>query len=146
MVINSFTGEYRWLSNFQQSPISYSKYTFPTVENAYQAAKCKNVDDMIDFTIMSPGEAKRQGRLLNPMIDNWDNIKLNIMRKLINLKFSTGSYLSDKLIETGDIEIIEGNTWNDVYWGVCNNKGENHLGLLIMKQRDILNTNSNQWY
>lgn len=39
---------------------------------------------------------------------------------------------------TGNAELIEGNTWNDTFWGVCNGEGENNLGKLLMKVRTNL--------
>ena len=48
--------------------------------------------------------------------------------------------LKEMLLQTGDEELVEGNYWHDVYFGVCScpkcgNKGENHLGKLLMKIR-----------
>jgi len=63
---------------------------------------------------------------------DWENIKVDVMRKLIAQKFSIDSDLSNKLIEI-DGTIVEGNTW-----GVCDGVGENMLGKLIMDQRDYL--------
>ena len=39
---------------------------------------------------------------------------------------------------TGDAELVEGNTWNDTYWGVCNGVGHNHLGKILMQVRQEL--------
>lgn len=38
-MINHFSGKYRVLSNFYPSKIVYEGRVYPTVENAYQAAK-----------------------------------------------------------------------------------------------------------
>ena len=47
-----------------------------------------------------------------------------------------------KLINTLDENIVEGNWWGDVFWGVNlkvdPNVGENHLGRLIMEIRKEL--------
>ena len=48
--------------------------------------------------------------------------------------------LRDKLVGTGNIEIIETNIWHDNFWGQCNcdkckSKGGNKLGKLLMKLR-----------
>ena len=40
--------------------------------------------------------------------------------------------------DTNNEELIEGNTWNDTYWGVCNGRGQNHLGKILMKVRSLL--------
>jgi hypothetical protein len=49
-------------------------------------------------------------------------------------------WLRDQLIATGDAELIEGNTWNDTFWGVCNGKGSNFLGKALMDIRKKLTT------
>jgi len=46
--------------------------------------------------------------------------------------------LKEELLATEDWELIEGNTWNDSFWGVCQRKGENHLGKILMKIRKEL--------
>ena len=46
--------------------------------------------------------------------------------------------LADWLLETGDEELVEGNTWSDTTWGVCNGVGENKLGRLLMIVRDMI--------
>lgn len=46
--------------------------------------------------------------------------------------------LRDKLVATGDAEIVEGNWWGDKFWGVCRGVGENHLGKILMRIRTEL--------
>ena len=51
--------------------------------------------------------------------------------------------LVEMLLETGDLELIEGNDWHDVYYGKCschkcNVSGENYLGKILMKIREEL--------
>ena len=36
----------------------------------------------------------------------------------------------------GDQELVEGNEWGDVFWGVCKGVGDNHLGKLLMEFRE----------
>lgn len=61
------------------------------------------------------------------------------MKELLIKKFNQEPF-RQKLIDTGDVYIQEGNNWNDIYWGVCikTNKGENILGKLIMEIRDVI--------
>ena len=33
---------------------------------------------------------------------------------------------------------VEGNNWNDTFWGVCRGKGRNELGKVLMKVRSEL--------
>jgi predicted NAD-dependent protein-ADP-ribosyltransferase YbiA (DUF1768 family) len=57
------------------------------------------------------------------------------MRQLLEQKFAPGKTLTRRLIETYPDKLIEGNHWGDVFWGVCNGRGENHLGKLLMEIR-----------
>lgn len=60
------------------------------------------------------------------------------MAALLAEKFHPGSELAEKLVATSPAELIEGNTWGDRFWGVCNGKGFNHLGRLLMQRRVVL--------
>jgi predicted NAD-dependent protein-ADP-ribosyltransferase YbiA (DUF1768 family) len=66
------------------------------------------------------------------------------MANCIEQKFNIEPYRT-KLLETKDEYLQEGNRWNDKFWGVClkTNKGENHLGKLIMSVRGALAEKSN---
>ena len=59
------------------------------------------------------------------------------MKILLRQKFGD-AWLRAKLLATGDAELIEGNYWHDTFWGMCNGKGENHLGRLLMEVRSEL--------
>ena len=62
------------------------------------------------------------------------------MFNIVLTKFSSDEYLAYKLLETGEEVLMEGNTWNDTYWGVDLDtmQGKNKLGLILMKVRDVL--------
>jgi ribA/ribD-fused uncharacterized protein len=70
------------------------------------------------------------------MRDDWDDVKLGIMRDLVSRKFKQNKDLRLMLEATGDQELVEGNTWNDTFWGVCNGEGCNWLGKILMEVRD----------
>jgi ribA/ribD-fused uncharacterized protein len=137
-MIDSFRGDYRWLSNFHPVQIPWRGTTFRSVEHAYQASKCRKPSDVHLFLTCTAGEAKKRGRTV-PCVDGWEEKKLGIMLDLLRIKFAAGTELSERLLKTGSEQLIEGNYWNDYFWGVCRGKGENHLGNLLMKVRDGLN-------
>jgi predicted NAD-dependent protein-ADP-ribosyltransferase YbiA (DUF1768 family) len=56
------------------------------------------------------------------------------MDLLLQQKFAIPE-IRERLLSTGDEDIIEVNTWGDVFWGVCGNRGENYLGKLLMRIR-----------
>lgn len=137
MKIDSFSGEYGFLSNFSPSEVVWMGDRFPTVEHAYQAAKSRDVIVRRSFAyIETPGEAKRQGRKVQ-IRDDWESIKINVMRTLLIQKFRD-PVLRAKLKATAPHELIEGNWWNDTFWGVCRGIGKNNLGKLLMEIRDGL--------
>ena len=59
------------------------------------------------------------------------------MYDVVKAKFSI-KHLKEMLLATGNEELIEGNLWNDTYWGVCNGKGQNKLGKILMRVREEL--------
>ena len=54
---------------------------------------------------------------------------------IVRNKFIPNDDLMEKLIATGNAELIEGNWWKDTYWGVCDGIGENKLGKILMQIR-----------
>jgi len=52
--------------------------------------------------------------------------------------------LKQMLLDTGDQELVEGNTWNDTFWGVCRGEGQNNLGKILMKVRMELRQQSDK--
>lgn len=134
--IDSFKGEYFFLSNFYEARVIYNGIEFPTSEHAYQAAKSNDEKIWRFFSrIETPGEAKRLGQMIDLRPD-WEDAKILIMKQILISKFSNKT-LMEGLKATGDTELIEGNSWGDQFWGVCNGKGKNMLGKLLMKIRDM---------
>ena len=133
--INSFSGEYAFLSNFYPAKVVYMGVEFPTVEHAYQAAKSAYPQIRKSFLqCKTPGEAKRAGRKI-PMREDWMVIRVSVMRNLLNQKFAD-PVLRELLMKTAPAELIEGNWWGDTFWGVCRGEGKNVLGKLLMEIRD----------
>lgn len=135
--ISGFHGEYRWLSNFWPTQIMYEGIIYPSVEHAYQAVKTLDSDVRKYIATLTAGQAKKYGRVLG-IREDWEDIKVDVMYDLLLLKFTTNPYLKDKLTATGTATLIEDNTWGDTYWGMCNGKGSNMLGRLLMKVRSML--------
>lgn len=133
-----FRNEYYFLSNMYPCKISCEingkQYNFKCSEAAFQAHKApsraKEFENIDGFT------AKRLGRTVRMEISNWDNIKDNIMKKCLHAKFQQNPELMDKLKSTHNVHICEENTWHDTYWGVCNGRGQNKLGKMLMEIRD----------
>jgi ribA/ribD-fused uncharacterized protein len=83
---------------------------------------------------LAAGQSKKLGKRVELRPD-WEDVKIDIMRQVLKSKFTQNPELKAQLIATGDAELIEGNNWNDRFWGVCRGKGQNHLGKLLMEVR-----------
>lgn len=138
--ITSFSGEWRYFSNFYRCWIFYEGVYYPSVENAFQAAKTESVKLRIPFKTYPSNVAKSKGKGLR-LRGDWEDIKLEVMETLVREKFSKNNYLKSKLLCTGTRLLVEGNTWKDEFWGVYQGKGTNHLGRILMKIRqEIINS------
>lgn len=143
-MISSFTGKYRWLSNFFESPVEYENMIFSSVEAAFQAAKTTDRIKRLAFCNVRPNRAKAMGRRLDLRPD-WEEVKNQVMLDCLRNKFAAGTILAQLLMDTGKESLKEGNSWHDNVWGDCkcercaNIKGENRLGKLLMQVRDELN-------
>ncbi len=134
--INRFREEYDFLSNFYETRVEYGGITYLNAEAAFQAQKCMSDEEKRLFADMTPGRAKYHGKRVRLRPD-WEHVKLDIMEGVVRAKFTQNPALAEKLLQTGEIRLVEGNTWNDIFWGVSlkTGKGQNHLGRILMKIR-----------
>ena len=133
--ISSFTGQYRFLSNFYPARVVYSDIEFSTSEHAYVAAK--TTDQVLRQEIAKikhPADAKKFGRIIG-LRDDWEKVRVYEMRTILESKFNNPT-LWEMLKQTAPAYLEEGNTWGDRFWGVCNGVGQNHLGKILMSIRD----------
>lgn len=137
--IDSFRGKYYFLSNFFPAEVTYNGLTYQNNEAAFQAQKTYSKEERIEFTTLEPRDAKRRGRRVRLRKD-WEQVKDRIMEEIVRAKFSQNEELKEQLLATGDAQLVEGNRWNDRYWGVDirSGVGENHLGKILMKVRSEL--------
>ena len=148
-IISGFFGSYRYLSNFWPALVEWKGLTFPSVEVAYQAAKCVNPEGMADFLKLTPAEAKRLGNKVSVDLKEWEYRKYQVMHYLLMQKFSRHVDLRRLLQRTGTKTLIEANSWKDQWWGVYYSfdaqakewicvGGKNRLGEALENVRDIL--------
>lgn len=153
--IDTFRDEYFFLSNFYLSPITAfylpSEYmvaiTMPTGEHAFHATKViassSPIEDRVAYVVRmseveTPNEAKRLGRQISIDVDMWNQQSYSVMWQVQRLKYQQNHDLAEKLIDTGDATLIEGNTWGDRLWGQVNGVGQNLLGKILMGVRKEL--------
>lgn len=140
MAIDRFRDEYEFLSNFYEAPVHY-EYKYGSNEAAFQSRKSTSFRERIDFTGYRPSDSKKFGRKVKLRAD-WESVKVDFMRDIVYAKFLQNPELAEKLLATGDSELIEGNTWHDTFWGVDSKTGvgKNWLGKILMEVRANLNS------
>lgn len=135
--IDRFVGDFAFLSNFFPSTVYIDGKRYPTVEHAYQAMKTLDLNSRECIrNAKTPAIAKKLGRSVELRKD-WDDIRVQIMYDLLEKKFDN-PFLKPMLLATNNAVLIEGNNWNDRFWGVCRGTGQNKLGELLMKVRTRL--------
>jgi ribA/ribD-fused uncharacterized protein len=158
-MIESFSGQYRWLSNFYLIPIRNTfdndGIVYPSIEHAYQAAKTLDLARRAQMAAnYNARQVKMEGRNLE-LRQDWESVKFRYMLKLVQYKFSQHPDLGMKLVLTGDQELVEGNYWHDNIYGVCecpkckifraeNNIQGNMLGRILMNVRFVLQIRANE--
>ena len=136
-MINCFDGKWAFLSNFYWNEIEHEGIVYPTNEHFFQAMKTlDNNERRAIANCLTPGRAKRMGRRV-ALRSDWESVKEDVMLEGLCLKFAD-EQLANWLLETGDEELVEGNDWSDTFWGVCDGVGENKLGKLLMRVRDMI--------
>lgn len=164
-MIDSFKGEYRWLSNFWPTYVMFDGELYASVEHAYVAAKfdkdqtVQDPDEMwkpVELRLRAmvkmastAGKAKKLGQKYKDLIrPDWKDVRLEVMESLLRQKFdpsreTVDEPLAQMLLDTGEQALVEGNVWHDNFWGNCTcskcpEPGENHLGKLLMQIRSEL--------
>lgn len=139
-MISDFSKENFFLSNFYNAYLDYEGVVFCSTEAAFQAAKTLDIEERKKIARMSPSESKKAGRKV-ALRSDWESVKDKVMYDVCVAKFTMNESLKERLLATGDEELVEGNEWHDNYWGncTCDNckdiPGRNQLGKTLMKVR-----------
>ena len=142
-MIKEFKNQYFFLSNFYECPIYYNKLVFCNAEAAFQAQKIIDEKEQYKFINLNASQARKLGKTI-ALREDWEEVKDNIMYEIVKRKFTVNKELQQKLIDTKDEELVEGNWWHDTYWGVDSKTGigQNKLGKILMKVREEVKNNN----
>lgn len=137
------------LSNFSSFNVEYNGIRYPTSEHAYHAQKFIHRKDAGFSKFITDASSAHQAfkyaqEWKSSQREDWDNVKVEIMKDILWHKIHQHEYVKRKLLATGNRELIE-DSWRDDYWGWGENKdGKNILGKLWMEIRTQLQK-ENQW-
>lgn len=135
--IKGFFRDYRWLSNFYPCSVKLGGLVYPSSENAYQAMKFPK-EYREKFVSIDATAAKKLGKKAKIIPAEWNAASEHLMVLIVASKFSQNADLRELLIQTKGKYLEETNWWGDTRWGVCNGKGDNKLGRILMHYRDYL--------
>lgn len=132
--------EYGEFSNFAKYGVELDGYWWPTAEHYFQAQKF--LDKEYQQKIRNTRNAKQAaefGRSRKvPLREDWEEFKLEVMKKVVLKKFSTHTKLAEMLLSTGDKKLVE-SAPSDYFWGCgTDGSGLNHLGLILEEVREHL--------
>jgi ribA/ribD-fused uncharacterized protein len=161
----STSKDYNFLSNFYPCEFTDDEILFKNMEQYFMYQKAKMFDETAIPSILSetdPREIQKLGRTIKNFNDDiWNQHKLDIMYRGLQLKFGQNRDILDKLLETGNKTLYEANKY-DRYWGIgCDVEtgikiengeeiykngnpivfGDNNLGKLLMNLRDSFRVN-----
>ena len=133
------------LSNFSAFRLLWNERKFDTSEAAYHWMKFMPNEIGIAALIREAPSAHEAFKLAehykSVRRDDWNTVKVDIMRQILRAKADQHEYVRRKLLATGDRELIE-NSWRDDFWGWGPNRdGQNMLGKLWMEVRAELRAN-----
>ena len=135
---SSFRGPRHFLCNFHREALVYKGILYPTAEHAYRQSKAVFESDRHQIAkLKTPGEAKRAGRRIRMLRKDWEEVKVEIMLEIVQVKFKSIA-LANMLLATEDEELVEENTWGDKFWGTSGGAGKNELGKILMQVREEL--------
>ena len=133
---------YYEFTNFYFAPISLDERTWKTTEHYFQAQKFVGTPylDVIQMCA-TPREAFDFSR--KPFVsrwrrNDWEGVKIDIMRKALLAKFLQHGDLRKKLKGTGKRALVERSPY-DKFWGDGGDgSGQNWLGRLLVEIRDAI--------
>ena len=136
-VINQFKGEYDFLSNRFGCRFVWQGLQYGNAEAAFQSSKCMDASERKVYAGCSADKAVLRGKEQIPY-PGWETARVSIMESILQEKFEQNPALMEKLKETGNRILINGNNKQETYWGIdlYSWQGENHLGRIIMNIRD----------
>lgn len=144
---------YGWMSNMSPHPVQFGGKTWRTAEHLFQALRFPEDSPVRELIHVqdSPMTAKFTAKshasemVVNPRTDE----DLELMRRVIRLKWAAHQQIRSELRSTGDAELVEDvsnrrggrPSESDLYWGLAHaripslRRGENWLGRLWMELR-----------
>jgi N-glycosidase YbiA len=128
------------LSNFSAFCLHWRGHAHFTSEHAYHWARFDYpAGVLLQDCVQRSGSAHEAFKFAqenkSKQREDWDFIKVDVMREILRAKADQHEYVRRKLLATSDRELVE-DSWRDDFWGWGPNRdGKNMLGKLWMEVR-----------
>jgi len=131
-------GTFGFLSNLYKRAITLGGREFPTAEHAYQYGKFAD-QGAAEWAMQAPSAhlvaIVAHGLFAWDIVEGWASIKVDRMRRVLLAKFSQHPDLKKRLLDTGNMHLVE-DSKVDAFWGIGKKEnGQNMLGKLLMETR-----------
>ncbi|PFH36870.1 FHA domain-containing protein [Besnoitia besnoiti] len=134
--IDSFTGEYKFLSLDYPCLVFFQGRFFPSARHALLASRYpKAVDELSNVEDIKTLKKVAKEKEEDP---DWQRLRLKWLEHIQRDKFRRHADLREKLRNTGGRELVWLNN-GDSFFGQIGNRGQNHLGRILMEIRNNIN-------
>ncbi|KAG8869236.1 hypothetical protein FRC20_001911 [Serendipita sp. 405] len=128
-------------NNVSDHPVTYKGVLYRTAEHMYQALKFLEHQPAIAQLVNDSTDPQRLANSYNQHVQpDWPRMHLQMMEKVLLLKFSQYPGLQMELLATGEAELIQLGSHN--YWSRENGSGNNEFGKALMRVRSTLRAES----
>ncbi len=128
------------LGTFSKHGFTLEDKEWPSVEHYYQAMKFESGADQEKVRLAShPRKARKLGRSrFRKLRRDWPEVKRVYMTRAVYTKCKTYPDIAEKLLATGDKQLVESSQY-DYFWGCGRDRrGDNHYGRILMNVREKL--------
>ena len=135
-----YGGQCGCFSNMSSYAVEIDGKVFMTSEHAYQYAKFSDTGIQEEIFNARSGYDAKMIALVNKSLTptDWAERSLKVMESILRKKLAQHPHIKEKLLETGNRDIIESSP-TDAFWGWGpDKKGLNHHGKIWVKLRSEL--------
>lgn len=114
----AFNSEHAWASNFFPCKIELEGIMFHSAEHAYQYTRAIKLNELNLAKMIARAKSGKAAKMLASHVESneaWDKLKINVMRTIVSEKFMQNGHLCDKLVGSGQVNLIEATL--DGFWG-----------------------------
>lgn len=139
-IVGFYEREFYCFSNFSSFQVEWRGRIWQTSEHAYQASHFFETAPHLVEEIFAAKSAHEAFKIAKANSDkapkDWDERKVSVMKDIVRNKLQQNPYILHKLMQTGQMLIVE-DSLKDDFWGWGPKKdGRNELGKIWMELRD----------